>query len=114
MNITTLHVIVRMNMREVNAKLVSHHLLVCSELNCNLINSKFFASTRKQITFTKLQFPYFCVLEIKCELECQNDGICAKDHNGNAECFCPQGWSGRQCENSRKIDLYMILAKCTK
>ena len=43
--------------------------------------------------------------EVECELECQNNGICAKDHNHESQCFCPPGWSGETCEQSKMSNL---------
>ena len=43
--------------------------------------------------------------EVECELECQNNGICAKDHNHESKCFCPPGWSGETCEQSKMSNL---------
>ena len=46
------------------------------------------------------------ILEIECTLECKNDGICAKDHNDDLQCFCPQGYSGQYCEHGNIINFY--------
>ena len=43
----------------------------------------------------------FIFKEVECELECQNNGICAKDHNNESQCFCPPGWHGEACEKSK-------------
>lgn len=34
------------------------------------------------------------------ELQCENDGICRKDHLGNARCECTKDFKGIRCENS--------------
>ena len=43
-----------------------------------------------------------------CEPPCQNDGICAADHNGKELCFCPPGYSGILCEHSKFCDKYYL------
>lgn len=34
------------------------------------------------------------------DLECQNDGICRKDHLGNSKCECTKDFKGIRCESS--------------
>jgi len=41
-----------------------------------------------------------CETKVECELECQNNGICAKDHRNESKCFCPPGWQGESCEKN--------------
>ena len=56
--------------------------------------------------FQFIYFDYFsiCIVtEVECDLDCQNGGICAKDHKNESQCFCPPGWSGETCETSKKI-----------
>ena len=48
------------------------------------------------------------ILEIECNLTCENDGICAKDHNDDLQCFCPQGYSGQYCEHGKRTSILDI------
>ena len=41
-------------------------------------------------------------------MTCENDGICAKDHNDDLQCFCPQGYSGQYCEHGKRISILYI------
>jgi len=41
-----------------------------------------------------------CETKVECDLDCQNGGICAKDHKNESQCFCPPGWSGETCEKN--------------
>ena len=51
----------------------------------------------------KFVFIFSCeLLEIICDPPCMNDGKCSEDHNGNYVCFCKPGYSGVQCEHSKK------------
>ena len=46
-------------------------------------------------------------------MTCENDGICAKDHNDDLQCFCPQGYSGQYCEHGKRISILDIPHKHT-
>ena len=54
-------------------------------------------------------FSFHFTLEIECNLTCEHDGICAKDHNDDLQCFCPQGYSGQYCEHGKRISILDIL-----
>ena len=58
-----------------------------------------------------ITFSFHFTLEIECNLTCENDGICAKDHNDDIQCFCPQGYSGQYCEHGKRISILDILHK---
>ena len=58
-----------------------------------------------------MTFSFHFILEIECNLTCEHDGICAKDHNDDLQCFCPQGYSGQYCEHGKRISILDILHK---
>ena len=56
----------------------------------------------------KITLSFHFILEIECNLTCEHDGICAKDHNDDVQCFCPQGYSGQYCEHGKHISILDI------
>ena len=63
------------------------------------------------IRYSIITFSFHFTLEIECNLTCENDGICAKDHNDDLQCFCPQGYSGQYCEHGKRISILDIPQK---
>ena len=61
------------------------------------------------IRYSIITFSFHFILEIECNLTCEHDGICAKDHNDDLQCFCPQGYSGQYCEHGKRISILDIL-----
>ena len=61
------------------------------------------------IRYSRMTFSFHFILEIECNLTCEHDGICAKDHNDDLQCFCPQGYSGQYCEHGKRISILDIL-----
>ena len=61
------------------------------------------------ICYSRITFSFYFILEIECNLTCEHDGICAKDHNDDLQCFCPQGYSGQYCEHGKRISILDIL-----
>ena len=55
------------------------------------------------IRYSTMTVSFHFILEIECNLTCEHDGICAKDHNDDLQCFCPQGYSGQYCEHGNII-----------
>ena len=62
----------------------------------------------------KITLSFHFILEIECNLTCEHDGICAKDHNDDVQCFCPQGYSGQYCEHGKHISILDIPHTHTK
>ena len=61
------------------------------------------------IGYSRITFSFHFILEVECNLTCEHDGICAKDHNDDLQCFCPQGYSGQYCEHGKRISILDIL-----
>ena len=60
------------------------------------------------IRHSRITFSFHFILEIECNLTCEHDGICAKDHNDDLQCFCPQGYSGQYCEHGKRTSILDI------
>ena len=60
------------------------------------------------IRYSRITFSFNFIIEIECNLTCEHDGICAKDHNDDLQCFCPQGYSGQYCEHGKRISILDI------
>ena len=65
------------------------------------------------ICYSRIIVSFHFILEIECNLTCEHDGICAKDHNDDLQCFCPQGYSGQYCEHGKRISILDIPHKHT-
>ena len=65
------------------------------------------------IRYSRITFSFNFIIEIECNLTCEHDGICAKDHNDDLQCFCPQGYSGQYCEHGKRISILDIPHKHT-
>ena len=46
---------------------------------------------------------YLQNLELICDPSCLNGGLCARDRFDVERCFCPPGYTGERCENSKHL-----------